>query len=141
MNKGVFLSIVLLSSSILFSQQSLAAFGAWSPKIENGGVRYCLHSTGERYNFSMVKFEVLKISGGKFSERYMTLLSGSSAAFAWPQIMYSDDRLKKQRPNFPIVLLPTHRAPLSSGRRFYMGYNTTEAGQEFACRFSDVDMS
>ncbi|MGH1470294.1 MAG: hypothetical protein ACRBCS_03820 [Cellvibrionaceae bacterium] len=133
MKKNIFFTLALLITSFVFSSQSLASWGNWSPLLENYGSTYCLHSNGEATNFSMAKLEVWS-AGGPYKDKFMTLLKGSSAWAVVPQILYTNDKLRKDNPNRPYQLMQPHRTPIQQWSRWFMGFHHAKAGELFACR-------
>ncbi|MGI1677933.1 MAG: hypothetical protein K6L75_04325 [Cellvibrionaceae bacterium] len=142
----------LLILCLIFSNDSFSHWGTWGNPTAQGSLVVCKHNDDPHSKYELTKAELNTrgpLSNSKRLELKMWLTPTSKKSIMRPQIIKSSDRIKKEKPHFPIETVKTkqkyieknqtaaHRTP-NSDTFDGMGYQPNESGLVWSCRITDV---
>ncbi|MGH1470293.1 MAG: hypothetical protein ACRBCS_03815 [Cellvibrionaceae bacterium] len=135
MKTNIFKPLFLLVSCLIFSTQSLSHWGPWATPFTKSS--QCTHQhTGEKPTITELELVEIWAHNRRMRDVFMRVIGGGESEKVIPHIIMSNDRIKKSRPHFPIILYYDGAHTINKNRQ-HLGRHVIESGEIFSCRIND----
>ncbi|MGI1677937.1 MAG: hypothetical protein K6L75_04345 [Cellvibrionaceae bacterium] len=131
----VFKILFLAISCLTFSTETLSHWGPWATPFTKSS--QCTHQhAGEKSSTAEMELVEVWAHNRPMMDVFMRVISGGESEKVIPHIIMSNDRIKKSRPHFPIILYYDGTHAINKNRQ-HLGRHTIETGDIFSCRIND----